>query len=124
MDAEVNELERKPYLTQEEQGRLGKLRLEQEFQRRVQEMEGKDDDADDSDTDLTERASVSTRRDFFPACIFKKVWFPRGLENLEKLENFFQSGNFEKTGKVGEFYSKYWKNEGILASFYFFSLIF
>ena len=48
-----------------------------------------------------------------------------------KWENFFQSGNFEQTGKVREFYQKYWKNEGvlskileseeILASFYFFS---
>ena len=50
-------------------------------------------------------------------------WFPHGLE---KWENFFQSGNFEQTGKVGEFYPKYWKSEGILAIFYFifFSLTF
>ena len=37
-----------------------------------------------------------------------------------KWENFFQSGNFEETGKVGEFYPKYWKSEGFLASFYFY----
>ena len=60
-------------------------------------------------------------------------WFPHGLENLEKWENFpvrEKSGNFEQTGKVREvypkywkmreFYSKYWKNEDILASFYFY----
>ena len=28
------------------------------------------------------------------------------------------SGNFEQTGKLREFHSKYWKNEEILASFY------
>ena len=33
-----------------------------------------------------------------------------------------KSGNFEHTGKVREFYPKYWKSEEILASF--FSLIF
>ena len=27
-----------------------------------------------------------------------------------KWEGIFQSGNFVKTGKVREFYSKYWKN--------------
>ena len=30
---------------------------------------------------------------------------------LEKREGIFQSGNVDKTGKVREFYSKYWKNE-------------
>ena len=41
-------------------------------------------------------------------------WFPLGLEireNLEKWEGIFQSGNFVKTRKVREFYSKYWKNQ-------------
>ena len=56
----MNDLERKPYLSPEEQDRLSKLRLEQEFQRRVREMESKGDDGDDSDTDITERASVRT----------------------------------------------------------------
>lgn len=58
LEAEVNDLERKPYLAPEEQDRLRKLRLEQEFQRRVQEMSSKDEDGD-SDTDITDRASVS-----------------------------------------------------------------
>ena len=49
-------------------------------------------------------------------CLF--TWFPRGLENQEKWENFFQSGNFEQTGRV-EFYPKYWKSEGFLAIFLF-----
>ena len=31
-----------------------------------------------------------------------------------------KSGNFEQTGKVREFYPKYWKSEEILASFYFY----
>ena len=31
--------------------------------------------------------------------------------NLEKWERIFQSGNFIKTGKVREFYPKYWKNQ-------------
>ena len=39
------------------------------------------------------------------------TWFPLGLENLEKWESIFQSGNFAKTGKVREFYPKYWKNQ-------------
>ena len=47
--------------------------------------------------------------------IFTSAWFPHGLE---KMENLFpvreKSGNFEKTGKVREFYPKYWKNEEIL----------
>ena len=44
------------------------------------------------------------------AYFFCKSWFPPGLENLEKQEGIFQSGIFVKTGKVREFYSKYWKN--------------
>ena len=28
------------------------------------------------------------------------AWFPLGLENLEKWEGIFQSGNFEQTGQV------------------------
>ena len=42
------------------------------------------------------------------------AWFLPGLEireNLEKWEGIFKSGNFVKTGKVREFYSKYWKNQ-------------
>ena len=31
-----------------------------------------------------------------------------------------KSGHFEQTGKVREFHPKYWKSEGILASFYFY----
>ena len=33
-------------------------------------------------------------------------WFPHGLENLEKWENIFQSGNFEQSAKVRKFYPK------------------
>ena len=35
------------------------------------------------------------------------------LENLEKWEGIFQSGNFEQTGKVRENLTKYWKTQGI-----------
>ena len=40
-------------------------------------------------------------------------WFPPGLENLENEKVFSSQGkarNFDKTGKVREFFSKYWKN--------------
>ena len=37
-----------------------------------------------------------------------------------KNEKTVHSGNFEWTGKM-KFYQKYWKNEEILANFYFFS---
>ena len=30
-------------------------------------------------------------------------WFPLGLENREKRESIFQSGNCDQTGKVREF---------------------
>ena len=47
----------------------------------------------------------------------------RKLENLEKVGKLFpvreKPGNFEQTGKVREFYLKYWKREGILAIFLF-----
>lgn len=52
-EQEINELESRSYLSPQEQDRLRKLRLEQEFQRRVQEVSGKDDDEEDSDTDIT-----------------------------------------------------------------------
>ena len=48
------------------------------------------------------------------------VQFPPALEklqNLEKWEGIFQSGNFVKTGKVREFYWKvYWKSQGNLSA--------
>ena len=37
--------------------------------------------------------------------------FPLGLE---KWDTIFQSGNFDQTGKVREFYPKYWKNQEVL----------
>ena len=50
-----------------------------------------------------------------------KTFFSQGI--LNRLE---ESGNFmQNTGKMRTFYSKYWKNEGIWANFYFiFSLKF
>ena len=52
----------------------------------------------------------------------EKTFSSRGILNrLEKSGNFTQN-----TGKMREFYPKYWKSEDILASFYiyFFSLTF
>ena len=55
-------------------------------------------------------------------------WFPNGLENPETRENIFQSGKsgtFEQAGKVGiftqntgkvrEFYPKYWQSGRVLS---------
>ena len=53
--------------------------------------------------------------------VIVKSWFPHRLENLEVGIHFpgrENSGNFEHAGKVRELYSKYWKGEGILASFF------
>ena len=51
--------------------------------------------------------------------------FLLGLENLEKWEGIFQSGNFEQTGKVRENHTKYWKIEGISEKIIcYFSMIF
>ena len=47
-------------------------------------------------------------------CDHLMAWVSPGLEIGKTWKNgkaFFQSGNFVKTGKVREFYSKYWKNQ-------------
>ena len=63
-----------------------------------------------------------------------RPWLPHWLENVEKWEYIFQSGksqeilnvleksgNFtQNAGKERKCYSKYWKCEGILISFYFY----
>ncbi|KAK3576959.1 hypothetical protein CHS0354_005964 [Potamilus streckersoni] len=49
--SEISDLESKPYLTPQEQERLRKLKIEQEFQKRVQEVSAKDDEDEDSDDD-------------------------------------------------------------------------
>ncbi|XP_056016214.1 afadin-like isoform X4 [Ostrea edulis] len=54
-EMEINELESRSYLSPQEQDRLKKLRLEQEFQRRVQECASRDDDDEDSDTEISSR---------------------------------------------------------------------
>ena len=49
------------------------------------------------------------------------IWTDLCLENLEKLEGIFQSGNFEQTRKVREKWenhTKYWKTWGISEKFY------
>lgn len=64
-EQEIMELEAKlPYISPQEEDRLKKLRLEQEFQRRVEEVDkrGNDDDEegddDDSDNEVSERLLV------------------------------------------------------------------
>ena len=49
--------------------------------------------------------------------LFKFPGFPLGLENLEKWEGIFQSGNFEQTGKVREKSGKITQNTGKLREF-------
>ena len=47
--------------------------------------------------------------------------FPLGLESLENGKAFPSQGRveeFEKTGKVGENHTKYWKTEGISEKLY------
>lgn len=57
-EMEINELESRSYLSPQEQDRLKKLRLEQEFQRRVQECASRDDDDEDSDNEISSRTQV------------------------------------------------------------------
>ena len=64
-EMEIADLESRPQLSHQEQERLRKLRLDQEFQRRLQEVEGKGEDDDDSDDD---GRAVSTER-------FKNYYF-------------------------------------------------
>jgi hypothetical protein len=56
---EIAFLESKSYLSPQEQERLRKLRFEQEFQRRVDEVASRGEDDDDSDTEMTSSAHVS-----------------------------------------------------------------
>lgn len=48
-EMEIGDLESRPHLTPQEEERLRKLRLDQEFQRRLQEVSGKDEDEDSDD---------------------------------------------------------------------------
>ena len=55
-------------------------------------------------------------------CIFVLFMVPTSTWKLGKWEYIFQPGksrNFEHTGKVREYYPKYWKREGILPIFIF-----
>ena len=50
---------------------------------------------------------------------FSVAMVPTGIGKTGKMRKLFpvkeKSGSFEQTGKVREFYTKYWKNEGILS---------
>ena len=71
----------------------------------------------------------------FPFCLINDLMNPTGLaklitkvfplvlENLEKWEGIFQSGNFELTGKVRENQTKYWKTQGISDKCYLLFLV-
>ena len=48
-EMEIADLESRPQLSHPEQERLRKLRLDQEFQRRLQEVSGKDEEEDSDD---------------------------------------------------------------------------
>ncbi|XP_064629486.1 afadin-like isoform X2 [Lineus longissimus] len=58
-DREIADLEMKPYLAPEEQERLRRLKLDQEFARRLKEV--KDDDDQDDEDDLAERTASHNR---------------------------------------------------------------
>ena len=58
-EQEIRELETRPYLSSEDQDRLRKLKLDQEFDRRVQEATARSMEDDD---DITQRAAVSRRK--------------------------------------------------------------
>ena len=68
---------------------------------------------------------IATEVDYFLCfrCIFVTFRFPLGLENLEKWEGIFQSGNFEQTGKVRENDTKYWKIQDISEKYYLLFLV-
>ncbi|CAH1799277.1 unnamed protein product [Owenia fusiformis] len=56
-DEEIGFLASKQFRTPDEEARLQKLRLDQEFQRRLDESKNDDDEEGDSDSELTDRAS-------------------------------------------------------------------
>lgn len=60
-DEEVEMLEAKPSLTQDEQARLQRLRLDQEFRRRVAELPQDDEEEDDNETERQERTANRER---------------------------------------------------------------
>ena len=60
---------------------------------------------------------------YWPVWILYKLWFPLGLENLEKWAGIFKSGNFEQTEKVRENHTKYRKTQGISDKCYLFLVI-
>ncbi|XP_042899757.1 afadin isoform X2 [Parasteatoda tepidariorum] len=59
-DEEIRELESRPHITAQQEDRLRALRLEQEFQRRAEELHGDEDD--DEDEDLLDRAENRERK--------------------------------------------------------------
>ncbi|KAK3098166.1 hypothetical protein FSP39_016827 [Pinctada imbricata] len=86
-ELEIQDLESRPYLAPQEQDRLRKLRLEQEFQRRVQEVSGRDEDEEDSDTDITNRSQVG--REFLMQTIQEDiVKAQRRLEDLNHKQQY------------------------------------
>ena len=60
-EMEIADLESRPQLTPQEQERLRKLRLDQEFQRRLQEVSGKDEE-EDSDDDGRAVSNIKIRK--------------------------------------------------------------
>ena len=59
-DTEIADLASRPYRNAEEEDRLQRLRLDQEFQRRVEEAEKNEEEGRNSeDDDLTNRPGVS-----------------------------------------------------------------
>nr|XP_022293041.1 afadin-like isoform X4 [Crassostrea virginica] len=91
-EQEIHELESRPYLSPQEQDRLKKLRLEQEFQRRVQECSNRDDEDEDSDNDITSRTQVG--REYLIQTIQEDI--AKAHRKLEELNQKQQYEEFER----------------------------
>ncbi|XP_052088284.1 afadin-like isoform X1 [Mytilus californianus] len=83
---EIAFLEAKSYLSPQEQDRLRKLRFEQEFQRRVEEVASREDDDDDSDTEMTR---TSHGREFLITSIRDDIHkAQKRMKDLETRQHF------------------------------------
>ncbi|VDI80939.1 afadin, partial [Mytilus galloprovincialis] len=88
---EIAFLEAKSYLSPQEQDRLRKLRFEQEFQRRVEEVASREDDDDDSDTEMTR---TSHGREFLITSIRDDIH--KAQKRMKDLETRHHFEEYEK----------------------------
>ncbi|XP_069142447.1 uncharacterized protein [Argopecten irradians] len=94
-DAEISDLESRSYLSPQEQDRLRKLRLEQEFQRRVQEVEGREEEEEDSDHDISN--NTQTGREYMINALKEDI-----VKAQKRLEDYNRKRMFEEMDKEKE----------------------